>query len=172
MSTMFSSGSQTVPSVNIVSAPEFPGEICGTDEPASFNTTSRGSFRSSFLLTSLGREGAHWFREKARGLGVQTNYGALDIGCRVELTSAVYDEITAVLYDPKFIYWTPSHQDRTRTFCTNPGGRVWVEEHRGFPLVKGGCPEGREDTQPQLRDPEQGIPQRSWSSAPSASLRF
>ncbi|MGA7983496.1 MAG: FAD-dependent oxidoreductase [Chromatiaceae bacterium] len=99
--------------------------------------TSRGPFRSSFLLASPGREGAHWFREKARGLGVQTRYGAIDIGCRVEVASAVYDEITAVLYDPKFIFSTPTHQDRTRTFCTNPGGRVRVEEHRGFRLVNG-----------------------------------
>ena len=99
--------------------------------------TSRGPFRATFLLASPGREGAHWFREKARGLGVRTNYGAIDIGCRVEVASPVYDEITAVLYDPKFIFHTPSHQDRTRTFCTNPGGRVRVEEHQGFRLVNG-----------------------------------
>lgn len=99
--------------------------------------TSRGPVRSNFLLACPGREGAHWFREKARCLGVRTEYGAIDIGCRVEVASAVYDEITGVLYDPKFIFNTPTHQDRTRTFCTNPGGRVRVEEHRDFRLVNG-----------------------------------
>ncbi len=99
--------------------------------------TSRGAFRSRFLVVCPGREGAHWFREKARALGVQTGYGAIDIGCRVELAAAVFDEITDVLYDPKLIFCTPTHQDRTRTFCTNPGGRVRVEEHRGFRLVNG-----------------------------------
>ena len=99
--------------------------------------TSRGPFRAHFLLASPGRDGAYWFREKARGLGVRTDYGAIDIGCRVEVASPVYDEITGVLYDPKFIFRTPSHQDRTRTFCTNPGGRVRVEAHRGFRLVNG-----------------------------------
>jgi hypothetical protein len=99
--------------------------------------TSEGPFHSDCLLASPGREGAHWFREKARRLGVQSHYGAIDIGCRVEMASAVYDEITSVLYDPKLIFWTPTHQDRTRTFCTNPGGRVRVEEHRGFRLVNG-----------------------------------
>ena len=99
--------------------------------------TSRGPVRASFVLACPGREGAHWFREKAKGLGVRTEYGAIDIGCRVEVASAVYDEITAVLYDPKFVFVTPTHQDRTRTFCTNPGGRVRVEEHRGFRLVNG-----------------------------------
>ena len=99
--------------------------------------TSRGTFGSDFLLGAPGREGAYWFREKARGLGVETGYGAIDIGCRVEVASAVYDEITAVLYDPKLVFTTPTYQDRTRTFCTNPGGRVRVEEHRGFRLVNG-----------------------------------
>ncbi|MGE5154861.1 MAG: NAD(P)/FAD-dependent oxidoreductase, partial [Bdellovibrio bacteriovorus] len=99
--------------------------------------TSQGRFRSDFLLAAPGREGAYWFREKARGLGVATGHGAIDIGCRVELASAVYDEITSVLYDPKLIFTTPTYQDRTRTFCTNPGGRVRVEEHRDFRLVNG-----------------------------------
>jgi uncharacterized FAD-dependent dehydrogenase len=99
--------------------------------------TNQGAFHASFLLAAPGREGAYWFREKARALGVETGHGAIDIGCRVEVASAVYDEITAVLYDPKLIFTTPTYQDRTRTFCTNPGGRVRVEEHRGFRLVNG-----------------------------------
>ncbi len=99
--------------------------------------TTRGPFHGRFLLAAPGREGAYWFREKARALGVETGHGAIDIGCRVEVTSAVYNEITAVLYDPKLIFTTPTYQDRTRTFCTNPGGRVRVEEHQGFRLVNG-----------------------------------
>lgn len=99
--------------------------------------TTRGRFHGDFLLAAPGREGAYWFREKARALGVETGHGAIDIGCRVEVASAVYDEITAVLYDPKLIFTTPTYQDRTRTFCTNPGGRVRVEEHPGFRLVNG-----------------------------------
>ncbi len=99
--------------------------------------TTQGAFNASFLLAAPGREGAYWFREKARALGVETGHGAIDIGCRVEVASAVYDEITAVLYDPKLIFTTPTYQDRTRTFCTNPGGRVRVEEHRSFRLVNG-----------------------------------
>jgi uncharacterized FAD-dependent dehydrogenase len=99
--------------------------------------TSRDRVRATYILACPGREGAHWFREKARNQGVRTEYGAIDIGCRIEVASPVYDEITAVLYDPKFIFVTPTYQDHTRTFCTNPGGRVRVEEHRGFRLVNG-----------------------------------
>lgn len=99
--------------------------------------TSRGSKRARYVLAAPGRAGAYWFREVARGLGVETRHGAIDIGCRVEVASAVYGEITDVLYDPKFLFVTPTHDDRSRTFCTNPGGRVRVEEHRGFRLVNG-----------------------------------
>ena len=118
--------------------------------------TSRGTFRSDFLLGAPGREGAYWFREKARSLGVETGYGAIDIGCRVEVASAVYDEITAVLYDPKLVFTTPTYQDRTRTFCTNPGGRVRVEEHRGFRLVNGDALKAQQDRQHQLRPAQHG----------------
>ena len=112
-------------------------DVLGEETGGFLIQTSRGAFSATFLLASPGREGAHWFREKARGLGARTDYGAIDIGCRVEVAAAVYEEITAVLYDPKFIFSTPTHQDRTRTFCTNPGGRVRVEEHHGFRLVNG-----------------------------------
>ena len=99
--------------------------------------TAAGDFRAPYLVCSPGREGAYWFREKARALGVHTGHGVIDIGCRVEIASAVYEEITDVLYDPKFIFCTPTHQDRTRTFCTNPGGHVRIEEHGDFRLVNG-----------------------------------
>ena len=99
--------------------------------------SAAGDFRAPYLVCSPGREGAYWFREKARALGVRTGHGAIDIGCRVEIASAVYEEITDVLYDPKFIFCTPTHQDRTRTFCTNPGGHVRIEEHGDFRLVNG-----------------------------------
>jgi uncharacterized FAD-dependent dehydrogenase len=112
-------------------------EIRRDDADGFLLETSRGTLHARHLICSPGREGAYWFREKARALGVQTGYGAIDIGCRVEIASAVYEEITEVLYDPKFIFCTPTHQDRTRTFCTNPGGHVRIEEHRGFRLVNG-----------------------------------
>src|SRR5512139_153959 len=99
--------------------------------------TVRGDLRARYVVAAPGRDGAYWFREVARLLGVTTRYGAIDIGCRVEVASAVYDEITRVLYDPKFLFVTPTHGDRTRTFCTNPGGRVRVEVRDGFRLVNG-----------------------------------
>ncbi len=99
--------------------------------------TSKGEVLSRYVVAAPGREGAYWFRNAARRLGVETRYGAIDIGCRVEVASPVYEEITKVLYDPKFLFITPTHGDRTRTFCTNPGGRVRLEMREGFKLVYG-----------------------------------
>jgi uncharacterized FAD-dependent dehydrogenase len=99
--------------------------------------TSSGPLSATHLLAAPGREGAYWFRGVARSLGVDTRHGAIDIGCRVEVSAAVYDEITQVLYDPKFLFVTPTHHDRTRTFCTNPGGSVCLEGNHEFRLVNG-----------------------------------
>ncbi|MFA6149319.1 MAG: FAD-dependent oxidoreductase [bacterium] len=99
--------------------------------------TTKGERLARYVVVAPGRDGAYWFREAARGLGVDTRYGAIDIGCRVEVAFPVYEEITRVLYDPKFLFVTPTHGDRTRTFCTNPGGRVRVEARNGFRLVNG-----------------------------------
>jgi uncharacterized FAD-dependent dehydrogenase len=90
-----------------------------------------------YVVGAPGRWGAHWFREVARALGAVTRWGAIDIGCRVEVAAPVYEEITRVLYDPKFLFVTPTHGDRTRTFCTNPGGRVRTELRDGCRLVNG-----------------------------------
>lgn len=99
--------------------------------------TVRGTVRARYVIAAPGRDGAWWFREQANAVGVRTRYGAIDIGCRVEVASPVYEEITRTLYDPKFVFVTPTHGDKTRTFCTNPGGRVRIEARDGFRLVNG-----------------------------------
>ena len=95
------------------------------------------------VVAAPGRWGASWFRETARSLGVTPRWGAIDIGCRVEVAAPVFADITQVLYDPKFLFVTPSHGDRTRTFCTNPGGRVRIEARDGSRLVNGDALRGR-----------------------------
>ncbi len=100
-------------------------------------TADGETHRARHVVAAPGRWGARWFREAARALGAATRWGAIDIGCRVEVAAPVYDEITRVLYDPKFLFVTPTHNDRTRTFCTNPGGRVRTEVRDGCRLVNG-----------------------------------
>lgn len=95
------------------------------------------------ILAAPGRSGAYWFRDTAKTLGVDHNFGPIDVGIRIELNRKFYEEITNIVYDPKFIFRTTRHKDRVRTFCTNPGGRVRLENYGQFKLVNGDALSGR-----------------------------
>jgi hypothetical protein len=84
--------------------------------------TSKGEYFARYVLAAPGRDGAYWFREEARGLGVATRYGAIDIGCRVEVASPVYEEITRVLYDRNSCS-SPRPTGTAPDVLYNPGGR-------------------------------------------------
>lgn len=94
-------------------------------------------FEAPVVLAAPGRSGAYWFRDMADKLGVRHNFGPIDVGIRLELNRKFYDDITDIVYDPKFIFRTSRHGDRVRTFCTNPGGRVRMESYGQFTLVNG-----------------------------------
>ncbi len=95
------------------------------------------------ILAAPGRSGAYWFRDVADHLGVRHLFGPIDVGIRLELNRKLYDEVTRIVYDPKFIFNTSRHGDRVRTFCTNPGGRVRLENYGDFKLVNGDALAGR-----------------------------
>ncbi|GAB4181828.1 MAG: NAD(P)/FAD-dependent oxidoreductase [Calditrichia bacterium] len=94
-------------------------------------------YRSAYIIAAPGRKGAYWWKKNAQELGIETKFGRIDVGIRVELNRKFYDPITRVVYDPKFKILTRRHRDRVRTFCTNPGGRVRTENYDGFRLVNG-----------------------------------
>lgn len=98
------------------------------------------SFRNhkcKVLLICPGRAGAFWLRDVADTLGMRYLFGPIDIGIRVELRKEIMQSLTDVIYDPKFLFQTKRHDDKVRTFCTNPGGRVRIETHNGYKLVNG-----------------------------------
>ena len=95
------------------------------------------SYTAEAVLAAPGRSGAYWFRDVADSLGIHHTFGPIDVGIRFELQKIFYDAVTDVVYDPKFIFHTARHNDRVRTFCTNPGGRVRVEHYLNFKLING-----------------------------------
>jgi len=101
------------------------------------NTIDDSLLDSKVVLVCPGRAGAFWLKEVADKLGVQYTFGPIDIGIRVELRKEIMHSLTDVIYDPKFLLHTKRHNDRVRTFCTNPGGRVRIETHNGYKLVNG-----------------------------------
>ena len=94
-------------------------------------------YAAKVVLAAPGRSGAYWFRDLATKLNIRHNFGPIDVGIRVELNRKYYEDVTDVVYDPKFIFSTARHGDRVRTFCTNPGGRVRPEDYYSFKLVNG-----------------------------------
>jgi len=101
------------------------------------NNNNRVNYNAQIILASPGRSGAYWFRDIARKMSIQNNFGPIDVGIRLELNRKFYDIITDTVYDPKFIFKTGRHGDKVRTFCTNPGGRERMENYGGFKLING-----------------------------------
>ena len=60
----------------------------------------------------------------------------VDIGVRVECSNLIMEEINNNLYEGKFLYKT-SVGNTVRTFCSNPGGHVVVENYDGVVNVNG-----------------------------------
>lgn len=95
-------------------------------EPEGFLLKLGGcQIRSKRVVVAVGRGGGGWLNE---GLPPSLNKspGPVDLGVRLEVPRFVFDHITQVAYDPKFIYYS-SFDDRVRTFCVNPGGYVSLE---------------------------------------------
>ena len=89
--------------------------------------TTKGEIESRVVLLAPGRSGSSWLAREAKSLGLETEYGPIDVGVRVEVPYAVMEPLTSVVWDPKVIFHTKTFDDRVRTFCTNPRGFV-VEE--------------------------------------------
>lgn len=56
---------------------------------------------------------------------------------RVELPAKIFEEITDVVYEAKFLYRTKQYGDLVRTFCMNPYGHVVAENVDGIITVNG-----------------------------------
>ncbi len=90
-----------------------------------------------YVIVAPGREGAEWLAHQAHLHGIKTAVNPVDIGVRIELPAAVMEHLTSVIYEPKFIYYSKSFDDRVRTFCMNPHGEVVTENNSGLITVNG-----------------------------------
>jgi len=99
--------------------------------------TDQGDFQSRVVLAAPGRVGAYWLREVSRTLGVEPNFGPIDVGVRLEFPAELYESVERVMYDAKLRVRTETYDDTVRTFCTNPRGFVVKEDYEDFVLVNG-----------------------------------
>jgi uncharacterized FAD-dependent dehydrogenase len=84
-----------------------------------------------YLVLAPGREGADWLYREAGRLRLTVRNNPIDVGMRVEVPYAVMKDLTDVLYEVKLEYMSPSFNDRIRTFCMCPSGRVIIESTGG-----------------------------------------
>lgn len=95
------------------------------------------TYKSKYLVAAPGRDGSEWFMNQIAKLGLKTTSNAVDIGVRVESPAEVYEPITNICYESKLVYFSPSFDDRVRTFCMNPYGFVVTENNDGLMTVNG-----------------------------------
>lgn len=90
-----------------------------------------------FIVLAPGRGGSKWLSEEARRLRLATELNPVDIGVRVEVSAGICEELTTLLYEPKFIFYSKTFDDTVRTFCVNPYGEVVRENINGIWTVNG-----------------------------------
>ena len=91
---------------------------------------------SKYVMLGVGREGSKWLNELFDKYHVEMSQTQVDIGVRVECPNMVMEEINKNLYEGKFVYKT-SVGSTVRTFCSNPGGHVVMENYEGVINVNG-----------------------------------
>ncbi len=100
--------------------------------------TDEDVFYGKRVAVAVGREGSEWFQSICDRHGIATTSGTVDIGVRVETRNEVMRELNEAMYETKLIYYTPTFDDKVRTFCTNPGGEVVTEYYDGHLAVVNG----------------------------------
>jgi len=100
-------------------------------------TVNGEKFLAKYVIVAPGRSGAEWLQSEAQALGLKTLNNPIDVGLRVEVLASVMEDLTSVLYEPKFIYYSKSFDDQLRTFCVAPYGEVITESYNGVLTVNG-----------------------------------
>ncbi|MFH1486896.1 MAG: FAD-dependent protein [Chloroflexota bacterium] len=80
-----------------------------------------------YLVVAPGREGADWLTREAQRLRLGLRSNPIDVGVRVEVPAVVTKELTDVLHESKLEFYSPTFDDKVRTFCMCPFGEVTME---------------------------------------------
>ena len=94
------------------------------------------TIEGKYVVLGVGREGSRWLNELFEKYKIPMSQTQVDIGVRVECPNLVMEEINQNLYEGKFLYKT-SVGSTVRTFCSNPGGHVVMENYQGVINVNG-----------------------------------
>lgn len=99
--------------------------------------TNRGTYEAPFVILAPGRVGAEWIGTVARDNNLGLAQRGIEVGVRVEVHNEIMQDLCRIIYDPTFFIRTSKYDDQTRTFCTNLGGFVALENYQNFVCVNG-----------------------------------
>ncbi len=99
--------------------------------------SDKGTYAAKAVILAPGRVGADWVGDLARRFNLAVSQRGIEVGVRVEVHNDIMSDVTDVIYDPTFFVQTSRYDDQTRTFCTNPGGFVTLENYQDFVCVNG-----------------------------------
>ncbi len=99
--------------------------------------TNRKQYKARNVILAPGRVGADWVGNLAMQHGIGLAQRGIEVGVRVEVHNDIMQDLCDIIYDPTFFIQTAKYDDETRTFCTNPGGYVALENYASFVCVNG-----------------------------------
>ncbi len=123
--------------VEIVMRKDVKGLIVKNGHVEGVETVEGEKYYGKYVVVAPGRSGAEWLQTEAQALGLKTLNNPVDVGVRVEVLAAVMEDLTSILYEPKFIYYSKFFDDQVRTFCVAPYGEVISESYNGVLTVNG-----------------------------------
>ena len=99
--------------------------------------TDKATYFAPNVILAPGRVGAEWVAGVAKRHGIGLFQRGIEVGVRVEVHNEIMQDLCSVIYDPTFFVRTSKYDDQTRTFCTNFGGYVALENYQNFVCVNG-----------------------------------
>ncbi|MGM0642271.1 MAG: NAD(P)/FAD-dependent oxidoreductase, partial [Thermodesulfobacteriota bacterium] len=105
--------------------------------------TDKTAYHAPAVILAPGRVGANWVAQVAERRGIKLSQRGIEVGVRVEVHNDIMDDLCNIIYDPTFFIQTGTYDDQTRTFCTNQGGFISLENYRDFVCVNGHAYAGR-----------------------------
>ncbi len=112
-------------------------DILEEDLQARGVVTKKDTYYADNIILAPGRVGAEWVGNVARKFGINLSQRGIEVGVRVEVHNDIMQDLCSVIYDPTFFIRTNRYDDQTRTFCTNLGGFVALENYQDFVCVNG-----------------------------------
>ncbi|MCL0086038.1 NAD(P)/FAD-dependent oxidoreductase [Thermodesulfovibrionales bacterium] len=92
---------------------------------------------ANYVILASGRAASKWLETEFKRLKLTILKNPVDIGVRVELPASILESLTSVVYEPKMIFYSKRFDDKVRTFCVNPYGKVVKEYLKGMWTVNG-----------------------------------